>query len=51
MVEINIREIVEALNGKSDIDLNNLNNLGAKKFYGGVLAWQQHIIMLKLHYG
>lgn len=34
MAEINIGEITEALNNKSDIDLNNLNSTGAEKLDG-----------------
>lgn len=34
MAEINVGEISEALNNKSDIDLNNLNGTGAEKFDG-----------------
>ena len=34
MVEINIGEITEALNNKSDIDLNNLNSKGQEKLAG-----------------
>ncbi len=32
MAEINVGEISEALNNKSDIDLNNLNGTGTEKF-------------------
>lgn len=35
MAEINIGAITEALNNKSDIDLNNLNSTGQEKFDGG----------------
>lgn len=34
MAEINIGAITEALNNKSDIDLNNLNSTGSEKFDG-----------------
>ena len=34
MAEINVGGISEALNNKSDIDLNNLNGTGAEKFDG-----------------
>lgn len=38
MAEINVGEILEALNNKSDIDLNNLNGTGTEKFDGKWIA-------------